>query len=331
MKEVIEAARKITALEIQGATNIAMFAVKELVKFAQRQRNKSLSREELWKQLIEVEEIFTKSRSTEPAMRNGLMYILGKLQHDQSEGISEDVSKMIEIYGSEYENILKEGKKSIAQYGNNLIPDNLKTPYIIQTHCHSSVVEAILIEAHNQGKNFIVVATETRPFYQGRITAKKLTDAGIKVIQVVDSAMRWVANKFNSDIVIIGADAITSEGTVLNKIGSRLLALVAKEMHIPLYVASPLLKYNPGTAFGNYEKIEMRDTKEIWKDWTDLPKDLTYMNPAFETINRVYISGVITEAGIYPSGQVHMMFSKIYPFLHEAYRLIEHGDSSELF
>ena len=329
MKEVIEAARQITALEIQGATNIAVFAVKELVKFAQR--NKSLSKKEMWTQLVKVEEIFTKSRSTEPGMRNGLMYILGKLQHDQSEGISEDIPKMIEIYGSEYENILKEAKKSIAQYGNNLIPDNLEKPYIIQTHCHSSIVEAILIEAHNQGKNFIVVSSETRPFYQGRITAKKLSDAGIKVIQVVDSAMRWVANNYDSDIIIIGADAITSEGTVLNKIGSRLLALVAKEMHIPLYVASPLLKYNPGTAFGNYEKIEMRDTKEIWKDWVDSPKDLTYLNPAFETINRVYISGVITEAGIFPSGQVHMMFSKIYPFLHEAYRLIEHGGSSDIF
>ncbi len=329
MKEAIEAARKISALEIQGATNIAMFAVKEMVKFAQR--NKSLSRKELWKQLIKVEEIFTKSRSTEPGMRNGLMYILGKLQHDQSQGISLDLPKMIEIYGSEYENILKEAKKSIAQYGNNLIPENLEKPYIIQTHCHSSIVEAILIEAHNQGKNFIVVSSETRPFYQGRITAKKLSEAGIKVIQVVDSAMRWVANNYNSDIIIIGADAITSEGTVLNKIGSRLLALVAKEMHIPLYVASPLLKYNPGTAFGNYEKIEMRDTKEIWKDWTDSPKDLTYLNPAFETINRVYISGVITEAGIYPSGQVHIMFSKTYPFLQQAYKVIEHGSPSDIF
>jgi ribose 1,5-bisphosphate isomerase len=329
MKEVIEAARKITALEIQGATNIAMFAVKELVNFAQR--NKSLSKKEMWSQLVKVEDIFAKSRSTEPAMRNGLMYILGKLQHDKTEGISEEIPKMIEIYGSEYENILKEAKKSIAQYGNNLIPDNLKKPYIVQTHCHSSVVEAILIEANNQGKNFIVVSSETRPFYQGRITAKKLSDAGIKVIQVVDSAMRWVANNYNSDIIIVGADAITSEGTVLNKIGSRLLALVAKEIHIPFYVASPLLKYNPGTAFGNYEKIEMRDTKELWKDWTDAPKEMTYLNPAFETINRVYISGVITEAGIYPSGQVHMMFRKIYPFLQEAYRSIEHGKKSDIF
>ena len=204
-------------------------------------------------------------------------------------------------------------------------------PYIVQTHCHSSIVESILIEAHKQGKNFIVVSSETRPFYQGRITAKILSDAGIKVIQVVDSAMRWVANNYNSDIIIIGADAITSEGTVLNKIGSRLLALVARELHIPFYVASPLLKYNPGTAFGDYEKIEMRETKEISKDWTDAPKDLIYLNPAFETINRVYISGVITEAGIYPSGQVHMMFSKIYPFLQETYRIIEHGSSSDIF
>jgi len=329
MKEAIEAARKISSLEIQGATNIAVFAVREMVKFAKR--NKSLSRKELWEQLIEVEQLFTKTRSTEPGMRNGLMYILGKLSHDQSQGISVDIPKMVEIYGREYENILKEAKRSIAQYGSNLIPYNLEKPYIVQTHCHSSIVEAILIEAHKQGKNFTVVSSETRPFYQGRITAKKLSDEGIKVMQVVDSAMRWVANNYESDIIIIGADAVTSEGTVLNKIGSRLLALVANELHIPLYVATPLLKYNPGTAFGNYEKIEMRDTKEIWKDWQDRPDNITYMNPAFETINRVYISGVITEAGIFPSGQVHLMFAKTYPFLQEAYRLIEHGSPSDIF
>ncbi|MHA1767437.1 MAG: hypothetical protein ACTSVK_14395, partial [Promethearchaeota archaeon] len=65
--------------------------------------------------------------------------------------------------------------------------------------------------------------------------------------------------------------------------------------------------------------------------WQDRPDNITYMNPAFETINRVYISGVITEAGIFPSGQVHLMFAKTYPFLQEAYRLIEHGSPSDIF
>lgn len=329
MKELKEAASKITALEVQGATNIALFAVDQMVQFAQR--NAHLPKPELWNNLVEAEEIFAKSRSTEPAMRNGLMYILGKLRHDYEQGIDYDMAKMAEIYGKEYEKILKVAKRRIAKYGARLIPDNLEEPYVVQTHCHSSIVEAILIEAHRQGKNFKVISTETRPFYQGRITSKKLINAGIEVIQVVDSAMRWAANNMGTDLMIIGADAVTSEGTVLNKIGSRLLALVAKEEHIPFYIATPLLKYNPDTAFGNYERIEMRDTVEIWKDWDEKPENIHILNPAFETVNRLYISGVISEAGIFPSGQVHNNFQLVYPFLHDAYHLIEHKDECDDF
>ena len=196
--------------------------------------------------MFEAEKILYNSRPTEPAMRNGLMYVIGKLMNDVKNGILDtDLAKMAEIYGTEYEDLLNDSKKRIAKFGSRLIPKDA-AHYVIQTHCHSAVVEEILIEAKQQGKNFKVVATETRPFYQGRTTAKKLVEAGIEVTQVVDSAMRWVSRNMEVDLMIIGADAITSEGTVLNKIGSRLLALVANEEHIPLYVATPLLKYNPG-------------------------------------------------------------------------------------
>lgn len=324
MKLLKEAAGKITRLEIQGATNIAMYGVKQMVEFAKRNEDKSPL--EMWRLLIEAEKILSSARSTEPALRNGLMFILGKIRHDQDEGIEEDIPKMVEIYGNEYHEIIVQSKKDIAKFGARLIPENAKN-FVVQTHCHSSAVEAILIEAKKQGKDFSVVSTETRPFYQGRITAKKLLDAGIEVTQVVDSAMRWVARHLHSDLIIVGADAVTSEGTVLNKIGSRLLALVAHEEHIPMYVATPLLKYNPSTAFGNYETIEMRDTKEIYKDWENKPANLKYLNPAFETVNRLYISGLITEAGIFPSSEVHSIFRYKYPFLFDTVDLIEREET----
>jgi ribose 1,5-bisphosphate isomerase len=183
------------------------------------------------------------------------------------------------------------------------------------THCHSSVVNGILLEAKRQGKdNFKVINTETQPKLQGRKTARKLLKAGIEVIHVVDSAMRWVVNHYEVDLILIGADSITSEGTVLNKIGSRLLALVAHEEHVPFYVASSLLKYNPKTSFGTLEKIEMRDPKEIWED---PPENIEILNPAFETVSRRYIDGLITEAGIFASSHVHFQFAKLYPLLAE--------------
>jgi len=323
MKQLKEAASKITKLEIQGATNVAMFAVQSLIEFVKR--NAHLNHQKLWVKLYEAEKILFNSRPTEPAMRNGLMYIIGKLRRDENHGVEVDLPKMVEIYGEEYDKVIKESKKRIAKYGARLIPAG-RPDFTVQTHCHSSVVEGILIEAKKQGKEFKVVATETRPFYQGRMTAAKLMDHGIEVTQVVDSAMRWVARNLKSDIIIIGADAVTSEGTVLNKIGSRLLALVAREDHIPLYVATPLLKYSPNSAFGNYEHIEMRNVQEIIKDWPNAPKGLKLLNPAFETVNRLYINGLITEAGLFPSGEVASMFRHTYRFLYEVYDELEHKE-----
>ena len=209
--------------------------------------------------------------------------------------------------------MIQDSKARIAEIGARRIPYvETDDEYIIMTHCHSSVVTAILLEARRQGKHFEVINTETQPRLQGRQTAKELLNAGIKVYHVVDSAMRWAVNHYEVNLILIGADSVTSEGTVLNKVGSRLLALVAHEEHVPFYVATPLLKYNPQTSFGVIEKIEMRETSEIWEN---PPKGLEILNPAFETVSRRYIDGLITEAGIFASSHVHTHFTKLYPDL----------------
>ena len=136
MKDLEEAAKRITVLEIQGATNIALFAVRQFVKYVKR--HAALSRTDLWKVILKGEKILAESRSTEPAMRNGLLYIIGKLRNDQKHGVQDtDLAQMVEIYGIEYVNILKESKKRIAKYGARLIPDKVEDPFVVQTHCHS--------------------------------------------------------------------------------------------------------------------------------------------------------------------------------------------------
>ena len=105
--------------------------------------------------------------------------------------------------------------------------------------------------------------------FQGRKTAKKALEKNIEVIHVVDSAMWWAMQKYDVDLIIIGADSVTVEGVALNKIGSRLLALSSRELHVPLYVCTSLLKYNPETRLGRISEIEMRSSAEIWPDHPD--------------------------------------------------------------
>jgi ribose 1,5-bisphosphate isomerase len=313
MKELLKQAERIKSLEIQGATNVATSAIQFLSDYAQR-IGKNVKPKELYKKLIDAREILAQTRVTEPALRNGLNFILNKVEKEINSKSVNEILETIENGNEEFKLLIKNAKQKIAEIGARRIPDvRTDNEFCIMTHCHSSVVNAILLEAKQQGKdNFKVIATETRPFYQGRKTVKKLIEAGIEVINVVDSAMRWAVNHHEVDLILIGADSITSEGTIINKIGSRLLALVAHEEHVPFYVASTLLKYNPQTTFGILEKIEMRDPKEIWDD---APEGVTILNPAFETVSRRYIDGLITEAGIFAPSFVNFYFYKLYPEL----------------
>ncbi|MFX1573236.1 MAG: translation initiation factor eIF-2B [Promethearchaeota archaeon] len=307
MEQLLKDAERIRSLEIQGATNVAISAIDFLSNYAKRLKCENL--ESGFEHLYNARDILIETRPTEPAMKNGLKFIINKLEEEKDHCDAEYISDIIEKYKNQYYDMLQNSKKKIAQIGARRIPAASKK-YIVMTHCHSSLVVAILLEAKKQGKNFKVINTETQPRLQGRKTAEKLLDAGIEVTHIVDSAMRWAVRHFQVDLIIIGADSITSEGTIINKIGSRLLALVAHEEHVPFYVASPLLKYNPETNLGILETIEMRDPNEIWEN---PPKGIKILNPAFETVSRRYIDGLITEAGIFATSHVPNYFVKLYP------------------
>ncbi len=313
MEQLLKDAERISSLEIQGATNVALSAIDFLSNYAKRLED-CCTAEDYLSKLKEAKEILVNTRPTEPAMRNGLNFIINKLSKKKEIVDQTHVLSQIDHYKNKYERMIQNSKKKIAEIGARRIPEvQTGQHFTVMTHCHSSVVTGILLEAKKQGKNnFKVINTETQPRLQGRQTAKELMGAGIEVIHVVDSAMRWAVNRFEVDLILIGADSITSEGTVLNKIGSRLLALVAHEEHVPFYVATPLLKYNPETSFGIIERIEMRDPAEVWKQH---PKKLKVLNPAFETVSRRYIDGLITEAGIFASSHVHFQFARMYPDL----------------
>ena len=294
----------IRSLKIQGATNIAIEGVNAFSSLAERLEVSSI--DTMFKQLEEARQALATARATEPALRNGLRYIVYNL-HEKASTIQE-AREVVKSFADEYINLLKESKRKVIQYGAHRI----KKGSTIMTHCHSSLSTGIILEAHKQGKDIQVFCTETRPRYQGRITAKELVEAGITTTQVVDSAMRWVINRHDVDIIITGADSITSQGTVINKIGTRLLALAAREMDIPFYSAINLLKYDPETSIGKLSEIEMRESKEIWEN---APEGLNFLNPAFETVSHELIDGIISEAGVFAPPAVYLVVKQEYPFM----------------
>jgi len=275
MDIVEKTVRDIKGLRIQGAENIARAAI---IAWSKAKDKKKAS------------EKLAKTRPTEPMLRNVLKYL-------EKFGDAKGLLKKLD-----------EDRKKIEEIGSKKIQDG----FIVYTHCHSSTVTSVLKKAWKDGKRFEVYVTETRPFFQGRITAKELAAEGIPVTIFVDSAARLALKK--SNIMLIGCDAITAEGIVINKIGSELFAEVANKYDIPVYVATHSLKFDPLTFFGFEVEIERRAAKEIWDR---PPKGVKISNYVFEKINPKLITGIISELGILKPETFIQEVKKVYRWLME--------------
>ena len=273
-----ETCKAIQTVKIQGAEHIttaALNAFRDTIK-----KSHTKEKKDLMKELKFATEQLIQTRPTEPEMRNYLhaVWTYGKTIPGPTQKMKQLLIQKI----NQLQKQRKENEQQIIFFGESLIQAN----DIIYTHCHSSTVTKILLKA-NKRKKITVRNTETRPLFQGRITAQILAKDGIPVQHFIDAAMATAMKHANG--ILIGADAITSEG-VYNKMGSELLALLANHYHIPLYVCTSLWKFD-----AHREKIEQRKGTEIWQHH---PKGIEIHNPAFEKIHHKHIKEIVCEGGI---------------------------------
>jgi len=305
LESIQETAEKIRKLEIQGARNVAINAIKAVEALAKQ--TKAKNKTEFLKELSKAKKTLFVTRETEPLMRNAIRWIMNQVDKNNSKKVK-DIARTVSSSANQFLNNLERSREEIATIGANRI----RNGSVIFMHCHSSTVTYMLQKAKQQGKIFEVICTETRPIFQGRKTAKEMLDLDLKTTMIVDSAARHFMNQ--ADIVLVGSDAITSEGNVINKIGTSLIALAAHEARTPFYVVSELLKFDPATIHGDCEKIEERDSSEIWKD---PPKKLIIRNPAFDVTRRDYIHGIICEEGIISPHSTMEVVRRKYPWVFE--------------
>ncbi len=262
MDDLHKTVKMIKALRIQGAENVAKAAIAAWSGCADKKK---------------AERALMNARPTEPMLRNSLRYL-------SRYGNADALMKMI-----------READAKIAGYGSNLIP-NGSTVY---THCHSSTAESIMLLSRKKGRDFTVNLTETRPSFQGRLTALALADHGIEVNMYVDSAALHAIK--GADLMLIGADAITAAGSAINKIGSNLFAGIARRFEIPVYVASSVMKFDPETVYGRLERIEARSGAEVWNVHK---RNIHIVNKVFEEVEPKNINAFITEFGVIDSGSL---------------------------
>jgi ribose 1,5-bisphosphate isomerase len=289
-------AEKIRKLQVQGARNVAIAAVKAIQ--TQAYQTKTKNKIQFLNELKEAQTILKASRETEPLMRNAIHWIITQAKAAETEKV-EELSQNVTASANNFLEDLEDSKEHIAEIG----AKRIRNGSIVFTHCHSSTVIRLLAKAKANGKNFKVICTETRPAFQGRITAKELVEMDVETTFIVDSAARTFIG--NVDLVIVGADAITSEGNVINKIGTSSIAILAHEAKKPFYVVSELLKFDPEALQGECEKIEQRNPAEVWNE---APEKLRLLNPAFDVTPNKYIHGLICEEGVIaPQSVVEVM------------------------
>jgi len=296
-------AEKIKRLEVQGARNVAIAAVKAIQTLAEQ--TKAKNKTAFLNELKEAQAVLFASRETEPLMRNAIRWIITQTEDSSTEKV-DVLSEMVVSNVSLFLQNLEASRELTAEIGAKRIRDGM----LIFTHCHSSTVTRMIAKAKADGKNFSVICTETRPAFQGRITAREMVELGVQTMFIVDSAARSYMG--DVDLVVVGADAITSEGNVVNKIGTSNIAVLANEARKPFYVVSELLKFDPETLNGTYERIEQRNPSEVWKE---APEKLSVRNPAFDVTPSRYIHGIICEEGVIAPQSIVETVNRSYPWV----------------
>lgn len=299
-KNVKETAKKIKKLEIQGASKVrknAVLAIKKMI-----QESKAGTVEDFKKELKENMLALHESRPTEPGMRTALRNILKEANaYSELEKMKKHLIKFCTDYEKERERAMEE----IANLAVKKIPQDA----IVLTHCHSHTVEEILKLAWEQGKLKHVVCTESRPMYQGRITAKTLSGFGIPTTLIVDSAVATFIKEVN--LFFSGSDAIIADGSVVNKIGTRGISLICQEHRVPHYVVSGSGKFDPLTFYGQEEVIEERAWQEVWEK-KPRNENLHIKNPAFDVTESELVKEIITELGVFsPKQFANFMVNKL--------------------
>ena len=194
----------------------------------------------------------------------------------------------------------------IGRYGAELLGSRAT----VLTHCNAGALATagdygtalgVVRGARDMGKRVAVIADETRPFLQGaRLTAWELHKDDIPVTVITDNMAGHVMKQGGVDAVVVGADRIAANGDTANKIGTYMVAVLAREHSIPFYVAAPLSTIDLKISDGEHIPIEERDEREVThvREHRLAPKGVNVHNPAFDVTPHALIAAIITDRGV---------------------------------
>ena len=300
-EEVAEAIRKMV---IRGAPAIGIAAPMGVALGASQSVGTSVA--DLEDDLQYISEVIGKTRPTAV----NLFWAIERMRttFEKNKHLN-DVEKVKQILIDEALAIYEEdltANRAIGRHGAELIQDGAT----VLTHCNAGALATggdygtalgVIRGARDAGKRVAVIADETRPYLQGlRLTAWELQKDDIPVTVITDNMAGHVMKNGKVDAVVVGADRIAANGDTANKIGTYMVAVLAREHGVPFYVAAPLTTLDLSLASGEEIPIEERDPMEIThiRDHQLAPEGVQVHNPAFDVTPHEFITAIITDKGV---------------------------------
>jgi methylthioribose-1-phosphate isomerase len=303
LKDAREVAEAIRDMALRGAPLIGIAAAMGVAVESRRWVASS------WEDFsLRLEGAIETLRSTRPTASNlfwALERMRGVLSDRSRKGKPKECSGALVAEAlSIYEEDLATGQE-MGRIGADLIKEGAT----VLTHCNAGGLAtsgygtalAPLYIAHERGVAFRVFADETRPLLQGaRLTAWELSGAGVDVTVICDSASHLLLSRGIVDLVLVGADRITSSGDFANKIGTLGVARSAAAAGVPFYVVAPTSTIDFALERGEDIPIEERDLSEIttFSGIRITPPEVPAYNPAFDVTPADLVHGIITEKGL---------------------------------
>jgi methylthioribose-1-phosphate isomerase len=296
-------AEAIRRLEVRGAPAIGAAAAFGLVLGACELKDQ---KGDFWQKLLLVAEELRQTRPTAVNLFWAIDRMMSVASRFSADNSLSEVIEALEKEALAIANEDREVNKKISQYGATLFN---QPGMSVLTHCNAGALATVdfgtalgvIRQAWSEKRIKRVFADETRPLLQGaRLTAWELMQENIPVTLITDNMAGWVMKQNMVQAVIVGADRITLNGDVANKIGTYSVAVLAREHNIPFYVAAPVSTFDFAMDTGDDIPIEERNSQEIttFGGVSCAPEGVDVFNPAFDVTPNHLVSAIITEFGI---------------------------------
>ncbi|MCR4675375.1 MAG: S-methyl-5-thioribose-1-phosphate isomerase [Lachnospiraceae bacterium] len=302
-KEIWDAIYK---LEVRGAPAIGVCAAFGIYVIAKDLAKDFFEDEEgFFKAFYEQKEYLDSSRPTAVNLSWALNRMASVLESHRGE------ARAVQVEALKDESIAIRDEdifvcKRIGEYGVTLLKDGDG----VLTHCNAGKLATVrygtatspIYVAKEKGLHIRVYCDETRPLLQGaRLTAFELFESGVDTTLLCDNMSSALMKEGKVNAIFVGCDRVAANGDTANKIGTSVVAAVAKQYHIPMYIAAPTSTIDMNCKSGDDIVIEQRDGAEVTDMWYEkpmAPKGVKVFNPAFDVTDYELIAGIVTEYGI---------------------------------